>query len=220
MKTYDVSLTTDELLLIDGKVSKKAQEVIEKAKQEKSVGFDIDLLNEVIVASTKRGRLTWTFKQIRHCDFCDKKRKYAGYTRTTRWHTKGDPNYDRPIYYGGVAFNQGFITIKGRGDMCQSCFSKMEVLKKLIDYILDNDLKIEIQKNDYKDTRYKVDDLRICYQCKKEMYESEMGRRHALMGQGTYPSECPHCGAKSIPFGRSHEVTTKHRMIKVEENGK
>lgn len=44
-KTYDVQLVATELLLLDGKVSEKAQAIINKMKAENSYGFDFPLSN-------------------------------------------------------------------------------------------------------------------------------------------------------------------------------
>jgi hypothetical protein len=88
-------------------------------------------------------------------------------------------------------------------------------VESLIDYVLDRDLKIEIQKNNYKVTRYIKDDVRVCFNCKKEIQESKMGLLPALMG-GEYRGKCPECGAESKPFGQSHEVTNKFIMIKLD----
>lgn len=211
-KLYSVKLSFNELQLISGKVSEDAQKVIDKAKQESSYGFELPIMNEILRKSEETGKLTWRYKQIRDCDYCDKKRDYYTYPRDSRYHRKGDPNYDKPMYYCGIAFNEGFITISGMGDMCTDCVEEHNVIHRLIDYIIDNDLKIEIQKNDYKESKYTKDEIRICYECGEEMQESKMGRLPAMMG-GYYSGECPFCHAKSLPFGRSHKVTNKFVMI-------
>lgn len=213
IKTYSIDLTLEELLPLDGKVSDKAQEIINKAKQESSYGFDLPVMNEILRNSEKSGMLTWRYKQVRSCSYCDKTYDYYTYPRSGRYHNKGDKNYDKPKYYSGIAFNEGFVTIQGYGDMCSECASKHDVIHRLIDYIIDNDLKIQIQKNDYRITKYLKDDIRICYQCGNEMQESKMGRKSTLMGDGTFPSKCPGCGAESSVFGKSHKTTNKYVMI-------
>jgi len=213
LKTYLIELTLEELLPIDGEVSEKAQEIINKAKQESTYGFDLPVMNEILRNSEKLGSLKWTFKQIRSCSYCDKTYDYHTYPRSGRYHNKGDKNHDKPKYYYGIKFNEGFVTIQGSGDMCSECASKHNVIHRLIDYIIDNDLKIQIQKNDYRFTKYIKDDIRTCYECGNEMQESKMGRHNTMMGDGTYPSSCPTCGAESLPFGKSHKSTNKFVMI-------
>jgi len=218
MKTYSIELTLEELRLLDGKVSEEAQKVIDIAKKEGSYGFELPVMNEILREAEEEGELTWRYVKIRSCSYCDKKRDWHRYTRNTKYHRKGEINFNKPKYYNGIKFNPGFIRVVGFGDMCTDCLKKYNVIERLIDYILDNDLRIQIQKNDYRPTRYKKDKIRICYKCGKEMRESEMGKLPTLMGDGYYPGICPHCGARSLIFGPSHEVTNKFVMVKVESN--
>ena len=212
-KVYSIKLTLEELRILDGKVSSKAQEIIDKAKEENSFGFGLPLMNEILSESSKTGELTWKYKNIRSCPYCDKKYDYAVYPRSSRYHRKGDKNFDKPKYYRGLAFNEGFVTIEGSGDICVDCANKHNLINGLIDYIIDNDLKIQIQKNDHKNSKYLKDNIRECYQCKEEMLESTMKRKDNLMMNGTYPSICPKCGAEATIFGKSHKITNKFNMI-------
>lgn len=210
---FDIKLSLDDLLKLDGTVAEEVQKVIDEAKKESSYGFDLPVMNEIIKEAEKIGKLSWSYKQIRSCDYCDKKPDYYRYPRNGRYHRKGDKNFDKPIYYSGIKFNEGFVRIAGYGDMCSECCNKHRVKERIIDFILDNDLKIEIMKNDYKPGNYLKDDIRICFECNEEMLESKMSKEMTLMGGGYYPSGCPKCGAKSLPFGRSHKITSKFGFI-------
>lgn len=212
-KLYDVKLSLEELEILDGKVNSEAQKVVDIAKSESEFGFKLPIMNEVLRKSLEIGELTWRYKQIRSCSYCDKGYDYHTYPRSGRYHSKGDKNFDKPKYYSGIKFNEGCVTVLGSGDMCSDCEKEYNAIHILIDYILENDLKIQIQKNDYKDTKYIKDDIRICYHCEEEMQESKMGRNTTMMGDGTYPCSCPKCGAESLPFGRSHKTTKKFAMI-------
>jgi hypothetical protein len=220
-KEYEIKLKIDELMILDGKVSEKAQCVINVAKKESSYGFNMPVMNEVIKKAEEIGKLTWTYKQIKSCNYCsDKKYDYHRYPRSGKYHNKGDKNYNKPKYYSGIKFNEGFVTIQGSGDMCRECCESNKVIQQLIDYVLDNDLKVEIQKNDYKDGKYLKDPIQICYSCEYEMTESEMGRNSTMIGDGTYPSTCPKCDAKASAFGNSHKTTNKfkHTLNPVSKN--
>lgn len=206
-KKYLIELTFEELKLLDGKVSKEAQEVIDQAKREENIGFDLPVMNEILSKSMKTGKLTWVRKSIRSCSYCDKEYTYHRYKRNSKYHKKGDLNYDKPIYYSGIAFNEGFVTFAGIGDMCMECCEKHNVIKRLIDYIWQNDLKIQIQRNHYKPSKYIIDPYYICQNCKEEFPESTMGRDNAIFG-GTYPSRCPHCDSKNVS-----QVSNKHTFI-------
>lgn len=210
-KYYELNLTHNEAVMLDGKVNDKAQKIIDTAKLEYGFGFDNPAINKALAEAMSLGKLTWRYKQISNCSYCEKQRGYNTYTRNSRYHRKGEKNYDSPKYYSGIKFNEGFVTIQGYGDMCTECFEKYK--HQLIDYILDNDLPIEIQKNDYKPTKYIKDPIKICYKCNEEVCESEMGLRRTMMGDGYYPSRCPHCGAESLAFGNSHKTTDKFKMV-------
>ncbi|HID0767994.1 TPA: hypothetical protein ACXDAZ_002523 [Clostridium botulinum] len=212
-KTYSVDLTLKELKLMDGKVSDKVQAVIDKAKQENSYGFELPVMNEILRKSEETGELKWKYKTIRECEYCDKKYDYHRYPRSGKYHSKGDKNYNKPIYYQGIEFNQGFVTIQGHGDICCDCEKKYNVIHRLIDYIIDNNLKIQIQKNDYKPSKYLKDKIQMCYECGKEIKESEMGGLPTVMRDGYYKGICPYCGAKELPFGKSHKLTNKFDVI-------
>jgi len=211
-KLYEVRLTYDELMVLDGKVKDSSQAIIDTAKKERSYDLPIQRLREVVMASEKTSKLTWTRKNIRECPLCEKKHDYNIYPRSGRHHRKGEKNFNSPKLYPGIEFNQGFVVFSGFGDCCKDCFENKKIKEMLIDFILGNDLKIEIQKNDYKQTRYKKDIIRVCYQCNADMRESKMGMLPAVF-EGYYPGQCPSCGAKSLPFGKSHNLTSRFVMI-------
>ncbi|RKO61758.1 FmdB family zinc ribbon protein [Caldibacillus debilis] len=196
-KLYSVKLTYEELKILDGKVNEEAQKIIEIAKMEAGFGFELHVMNEILAKAVETGRLTWRLKQIRSCPYCDKKRTYHTYTRSTPYHSKGDLNYNRPYYYGGIAFNEGFFTIKGVGDMCIECCKLHHVIERLVDYIWDHDLKIEVQENDHRPTKYLKDSVYVCQECGTETAESKMVWKPAVF-QGWYPAACPHCGSEKV----------------------
>lgn len=212
-KTYQVNLTLEELKLLDIKGSEEAQKVIDKAKQEAGYGFELPIMNEILRKAVEQGKLTWAHRQIRSCSYCDKKYDYYTYPRSGRYHRKGDKNHNKPKYYSGLAFNESCVITQGYGDMCYECAERYDVIHKLIDYIIDNDLKVQIQDNDYKPSKYLKDNIRICFECGKEMRESEMGKLSTLMGDGYYKGKCHHCGAEELPIGRSHKSTNKFDFV-------
>lgn len=209
-KLYKVELPYEELLMLDGKVLGKAQAVIDTAKRENSIGFDLPIMNEIILKSLKLGTFSWRSKSITSCPYCDKKHTYHKYPRDSRNHRKGDFIYDKPMYYSGIVFNVGCVTIKGLGDMCADCNAKFQVRERITSYILEHDLPIQITNDER--NKYIKDPIRICWDCGREMQESQMRKLPAVFG-GYYPSECPHCKAQSNPFGKSHKHTDKFVML-------
>jgi len=211
-KLYKIELTYNELILVDGKVNADAQVVIDKSKEENKIGFDLPIMNEIIVKSIESGILKWRFKRIDHCSYCDKDYGYYTYNRNSRNHRKGENNYDKPKTHFGIAFNEDFITIKDHGDMCSGCAANFKIVDKLCDYIIKNELPIEI-KTKPEISLYLKDEIKICYECGEEMQESKMGKLPAALG-GSYPGKCPYCFAESTFFGKSHKHTDKFVMIR------
>jgi hypothetical protein len=218
--TYNVNLFKEELLLLDGKSSPKVQEIIDKIKDQSTFGFDLDLINKVLQDSLKKGQFSFSIREMTSCNYCNKKAQYYFHARDSRkrfgGYRKGDPNYDAPKYYTGVRFNEGFINFKGYCDICTDCEKRLKIINTIENYIIDNDLKIEIVKNPK--SKYVKDVIRKCWKCKKEMQESEMGKRPTLMGNGYYPSVCPHCKAESLLLN-THEVTKKFVMLPIINKG-
>lgn len=167
----------------------------------------LPIINEILEKAIERKELTWTYKQIRSCPCCDKKYDYYRYPRNSRYHSKGDCNYGKPIYYPGYKFFEGFITVKGSGDICCDCEEKYNVIKTLIDYIIDNDLKIEIQNNEYKFSKYIKDKESKCPFCGETFKESEITKEK-------YGDRyCPHCGQKETPFKKIYQTGKTYELI-------
>lgn len=212
-KKYSVSLTFDELSALDGRCSADVQGIVDAAKAEHAIGLD-DFSNEVITKAVRNGKLEWNSVTISRCKYCgERPGGFYPYKTNSRYHRKGDPNTSKPIRYCGVQIGGG-ILFSGLAGMCAECWQK-NYLPKIIRYILDNGLPVEIQRNDIAPTRYKRDLERECFDCGKTMYESEMGESLRLMGDGYYKSKCPHCGAEATIF-TSHNQTGKFRMITAE----
>lgn len=211
---YEIKLDYEELKLLDGKVNNKAQDVIDKAKKENSYRLENKLLREILRKSEEIGTLNWRYvRDMRYCPNCGKTHEYFTYTRNSQYHNKGDKNYDRPKYFRGIQFNRGFISFAGSGDFCDECIEKISPVKTLYEYILEHDLKIQIEDNNQGfETKYIKDDQMICYHCKKEMWKSEMGDVRRAFAEGSYKGECPHCKSKSNML-INHNLTHKWRMI-------
>ena len=210
--TEKAPLSFDEALILDGRVNEKLQAIIDTMKAEAAIGLPVATANGVIRLALKAGRLRIVYKGfgVRFCPQCDRFAGYAKYPRNGKNHCKGDTNLGKPLSFPSYKFSVG-------GSVCQECSDEHGIVDMIISHIIDNDLQIELQARGAK-TRWVKDDQQQCLKCKETMFESEMKRLHAVMGQGTYPGGCPHCGAKSLPFGPSHENTHDYRMIRVSEN--
>ena len=211
MKTYTAYLTYDELMLLDGKVRDDVQKVVDTAKSEHSFGLD-DVANEILENALKAGELRWGSINISSCKCCDKKSGYTRYSRSSRWHRKGDINYDKPIRYSGVLINPGVIVVEGLPGICWDCWKKT-YLPKIVNYIHDNNLPIQTNDNDIAPTRWKKDVVRECANCGTKSLTSTWGRSHTIFGNGTYPSTCPHCDAFN-----SGMPTKEFKMVEVAQS--
>lgn len=212
MKTYEVYLTYDELTLLDGKVNDKAQKVIDTAKSEHSFGLD-DTANEILQKALKAGELRWGSVNISRCTCCDSKPSgYAKYTRTSRYHKKGSPNYDRPFRYSGVLINPGVFIVEGLPGICYDCW-KNTYLPLIVRFIHDNNLPIQTNDPEIAPTRWKKDVIRECAKCGKKAPTSKWGRSRTIFGNGTYPSTCPHCEAFN-----SSVITDQYNMVEVDND--
>lgn len=212
-KTYEIKLTLKELRLIKGEVSKEAQTIIDYAEEEALSGLVSEMMNEILMRAKKEGKLVWQRASIRSCDLCDKSYDYVRYKRNTQYHNKGDRKFDKPIYYRGIKFNAGAVTYRGQGDMCMDCCENHNVIEQLINHIIEEDLHVQLMRNDYTLSKYLIDDKRICFECEESMFESEMGTKPTFMGDGTFPAVCPHCQAEAVPFGASHKTTQEYQHI-------
>jgi hypothetical protein len=211
VKLYEVKLSYKELMGINFQLNDEAEAVRDKAIQEDSIGLPVPIMNEAIIYSLNKGIFSVTNKRICYCQLCETHAGYVLYSRTGRYARKGQPNYDKPKHLPGIKLNEGFVSIKGHGDFCQACNTKHNIVDTIKNYIIDNDLKIEIIRDDR--SLWKKDDIRICFECEAEIQESEMGLLPAMMS-GHYRGECPKCGAKQLPFGKSHKHAHKFKMIK------
>lgn len=215
-KKYSVSLTFDELTALDGRCSDEIQGIVDEAKAVRAIGLD-DFSNEVIAQAVMDGHLQWYSVNISRCKYCGERPcGFYPYKSSGRNHRKGEPNTRNPIRYSGVQTGDG-ILFSGLAGMCAECWDK-KYLPKIVRYILDNDLPVEIQRNDIAPTRYKRDLERQCFECGKTMCESEMGERYSPMSGGYSKSKCPHCGAESTIYN-PHKLTGKFRMIPAEAAG-
>lgn len=204
------SLSEDEVLLLDGKVNEDVQKSIDKIKSRRSIENTLDIpekykkfVAEKIRVATDTQELRFTQGcKLSSCNICGKKKTYRTYTRNTKYHRKGEPNYDRPIDVYGV--NLG---------CCSSCWKEVRpYLGKALEGV-----EAEISKTiTGKDPEYKKYANIECSVCGWEGHEGEMGMLPALMG-GSYRGKCPKCGAKNIVFVTKIKRTKGYTLVKVEE---
>lgn len=200
-RTYGVRLTYEEIMLLDGKCSEEVQKEVDRAKGEAAIGLD-DFCNEIIQHAVETGVLEVHRVNICKCEHCSTKPGgYNKYLRSGRYHRKGDDNYDSPIRYTGVSFH-AFQFFTGLPGCCWDCW-KEKYEEKVLRYIADHDLPVQVYDNQYTRNKYRIDKQVTCPKCKETMYLSEM-KPHTWYGW-----ICPKCGEHVQPY-----CTNKHRMVK------
>lgn len=205
----DISLSDEELLLLDGKVNETAQEVINYVKKiDEFADIGDRKYAEIIVQALSKGELGISYREISRCS-CGRTTEYRKITRGRR---RGELDFDHPIRIYGVSFMDGFVTIKGHSafGFCQECGEKAKIA--ILNYIKVNDLPIQTGT----ESNWIKEDAKICHNCKELIWEFDMGLEYAIMGDGRYYSKCPKCGADGGLFA-SHASAKKFRMVRRSE---
>jgi hypothetical protein len=207
MKTTSVSLTDDELILLDGQCSPEVQDIVDVVRfaiRVAATGAAPEIARFVAsaVAEAKQsGRLIFTHMGIRCCPVCGKDAGYAPHKRTSsRYKVKGQPNHDRPLTLGAWELADRFVFIQRHVTIgcCEACWV---IAKPLLAAEL-KPIRAEVPEaiTGHAPRFLKHDNVE-CTQCGWIGHEGEMGRARTLLGDGTYPASCPRCEAKNTAFG-------------------
>lgn len=203
-----VVLTDSELLLLDGRVSEKAQAEIDIVKRRQKAAERLSSLpalqaafvSDLVAMAIERGELIFRPERMRTCRACGKSGGYATYPRNGRRHRKGDKNYDKPLYVGGWEFTNDFVRMVGYPTLacCNECW---RAVKDIAVAELANIDAVLPEKLTGVPPRFKRFTNKVCLECGWEGHEGEMGRRPTIMGDGTYAASCPKCNAANLLFG-------------------
>lgn len=189
-QTYFVSLTDEELVLLDGNCREDIQNKVDEAKQRLAVKLVMvsehaDIISALVIQAKKDGELKFLRGYISHCYNCGTGTTYVKY-KTGR--NRGLPNYNKPIKQYGVEVGHRYL--------CDECWKKLRV--DLINAL--QDVKAEISKHITGEIpKWKKEYVYQC-QCGWKGRSGLMVRSETLMGDGTYPSACPECGARNKLF--------------------
>lgn len=208
-----VSLNDDEMLLLDGKCSEEVQAKVNIVKSQIAMKAKLtsikpefaSFIADTVERAKTYGALSCTYKGLRYCKVCNATAGYALYTRSTRWHRKGDKNMDRPLTLSGIELAQGFISFQGYANLgcCNKCWAEIKPL--LVKELEGVEAEIPTSITG-KPPEFKKYDNRKCTVCGWTGHEGLMGRSCTLMGDGTYPSTCPKCNQKDGLF--EHKINS------------
>lgn len=210
MQTTTVCLTDEELAALDGHVSAKVQAEVSKAlaqlEDKKGLGAIPDQYRDfaarIIEEAKSAGKLVFWQKRLRNCNVCGKAAGYAKYKRCGKYHDKGDPNYDKPLTFGGIELADRSIVIKNRVSLgcCLTCWK--EVKPFLGDALRGVKAAMPEKITGYP-PKWKWRQNRCCTKCGWEGHEGQMHPHSTMMGDGYYPAGCPAlgCTAENLGFG-------------------
>ena len=122
----------EDLVKLDGICSTETQELVDKAKERLGLigGGMPKGLAKVITEIREDGerflKLDFERIAIHKCPVCEKGGEYAKYPRNGKYHRKGQPNYNKPIYINGIQFNGSCVRMKGftTTGCCNECWEK------------------------------------------------------------------------------------------------
>lgn len=216
-----VLLTDEQLLHLDGVCDDDVQQKVDAARNriEAAKGKDNaelwHLIADMKTHAEANMKLDCTYKRGRKCRICGTGGGYWPYTRSSRCHRRGDPNFDRPKLIEGVDFDTSFVTIKDsiRLGCCRECFEKHR--ETIVDAL--KDVRAELpERLTGKLPRYRQYKNRKCTKCGWEGHEGEMGRVLALIGSGTVPAKCPKCKVVKGIFGREIDIADGYTLVDME----
>jgi predicted nucleic-acid-binding Zn-ribbon protein len=193
-----VTLTTEELLSLDGKCSLDVQEQINCVKI--STG---DVLIDAVMSSIRKNKKFESSPRFTGiiCKCCGKAPTHTLFKSGKR---KGEvKEYGKHLTY--CLENP----VSGRYlHVCAGCFDKaIPALKELL-----KDVQAQLPKFLRGSIAYKFFTAVTCSNCKWEGFENELGKLPCLLGDGYYLGECPSCKAQNSMFVgviKRHYGTTK-----------
>jgi len=194
---HAVSLTDEELLLLDGRVAEKPQAEVDAAKRRiaaRSEGLTIrqsDLIAAVVAHALKEGTLRWTSKPIASCQICGRD---DGYRKFKSGQRKGQNDYKHRKTFQGRDLDTSFVTVQHRAFLggCTDCMDALvpHLRAALADIAVD--APASLLGDDH--PAFTKRRNRKCKKCGWQGHEGEMTQDRTLMGDGWFPSRCPECG--------------------------
>ena len=215
IKMASFEISDEDILKIDKMVSSEA--IKERAFYlrkravftEKYRGEHSDFLFSIIELAEKNGIMGYSFRNGT-CAICGKGKNIVRYKSGMK---KGEVNPNKTWYFKMLDYKDAFIRTQNYTPfgVCEECRENGfdDLLKRTL---LTGDFKFE-WNDKIVPCPYEKDEKKICFECKKPMWESEMSRTQKMFDSSTYASTCPHCGAVAMPFGNSHKLTEEFRII-------
>lgn len=213
-----VTLTFEELMLIDGKVNDEAQKVIDSTKEAHRIQTasgltesEARMVQKIVASSRGELRLSFYFENIKDCPCCGRKDGYWPVRRTSKYKRRGQPDYDNPKLIRGYSINPGFVSIKHYISLgfCESC--KDRVMPHILEALKDDQIEVN-EKLSGVPPKFKRHRNRRCKKCEWAGHEGEMIWAQTLMGDGKFPAYCPTCKTGGI-FNNDIELADGYSVV-------
>lgn len=196
-----ISLTDEELLELDGRCNQGTQKRIDHVKKRMSLRsqYDVsdgiaDLLASVLEEAHENGILIYSYRRIRFCAACNKIYSFAKYSRSSKYHRRGDKNPDRPILLDAMEFARRSIRVQEYITV-GCCLECLKIVKPLLPSVLE-DVRAELPEElTGRKPLFKRYENRKCTQCGWEGHEGEMRKLRTVFNDGWYLGGCPNCPA-------------------------
>lgn len=225
VRTTSVSLTDDELVLLDGRCGAKVQPDVDAAKMRIATWRSLEgvprhiaaLVADVVNEAQTQGRIVHWRASMTTCPACRRDDGYWPHTRSGRYHRKGEPNFDNPKTIGGFEFAKRFVTIKHHVTLggCDACVS--EAMPHIVRLLADVRAEVPATMTGHA-PKWQWFEVVHCNSCGWDGHEGQMGKLLTLMGDGYYRGECPKCHAKNTFGVRNIErVADKWTVVAAEE---
>lgn len=203
-----ISLTDDELVVLDGRCEPETQTEVDAAKARIAARrrfTDLPpalagLVADVVGEATAKGRLVLWNRPLDRCPLCKETKGYVPYKSGPR---RGEPNHSKPIRLDGYELADRFVTFKGHVSVggCVSCVD--QALPTIVESLRGVEAEVpERLRADGEPRRVRHHNVH-CTKCGWDGHEGQMRRHRTVFGDGTYPSGCPECPAENLPLGRS-----------------
>lgn len=195
---HSVRLTDDELVLLDGKVSDKAQAEIDAAKRRIATRSALltvaqsDLIATMLQRVDEHGELRWTNKPLSSCRICGRDDGYRLFKSGQR---QGQPDYKHRKTFGGIDMDPSFVTVQHTAFLggCLACMT--ELLPHLRSALAGVPVDAPVSLLGPDAPRWKKRRNRKCKPCGWTGHEGQMVQDRTMLGDGWFPSRCPECNA-------------------------
>jgi len=105
--TTSVSLTDEELAVLDQKCRQEIQEKVDLALARIIAAKNLPdlsteeagLVSDIVKLAEKEKRISYLGRSICFCHVCKKDAGYKKHARDGRYHRKGQPDYSKPLHF-------------------------------------------------------------------------------------------------------------------------